>query len=151
MIGALFWLLTAVGCSYAALLGGRSGRCAAMLILGASLLTIPATRLGYQWEQTEFLLLAVDLALLAGLISLSLKSRRFFPIWMAGFHLIAVLTHISTMISPEFTPKIYRAVESLWAVPMTFAMMWGIHMDRLRSKVPKKHREQLSSSPRPPT
>lgn len=129
MIGALFWMLTLVGCGYAAALGGRSGRWAAMLILAASLLTIPAGRLGYRWEQTELYVLIVDLLLLCGLFTLSLKSSRFFPIWMTGFHLIAVLTHVSTMASAEFLPRVYRAVGSLWAVPMTLAMMWGIHLD----------------------
>lgn len=142
MIGTLFWLLTLVGCSYAAALGGKSGRCAAVLIVAASLLTIPATRLGRGWAGTELLILSVDLALLIGLFVLSLKSSRYFPVWMTGFHLIAVLTHVSTIISPEFTPKIYRAVESLWAIPMTLVMMWGIHLDRLaitkRSRLCKK-------------
>lgn len=49
---------------------------------------------------------------------------------MAGFHLIAVLTHFSTLLVLEFAPPIYRALGSLWAVPMTLSMMWGIHLDR---------------------
>lgn len=130
MIGLLFWLLTMVGCGYAAAAGGKDGRWAAFLIIAASLLTIPATRLGQDWARTEYLILVVDLALLAGLSVLALRSRRFFPLWMTGFHLIAVLTHVSTLLAPDFAPPIYRALESLWAIPMTLAMMWGIHLDR---------------------
>lgn len=137
MIGALFWMLTLVGCGYAAALGGSSGRWAAFLILAASLLTIPAGRLGSGWRETEQLILLVDLALLTGLCVLSLKSDRFFPLWMTGFHLIAVLTHLSTLIVGDYTPKIYRAVESLWAVPMTLAMMWGIRLDRRKRRLKK--------------
>jgi len=134
MIGLLFWLLTFVGCAYAAALGGRDGRWAALLIIGASVLTIPATRLGSNWARTEYLILAVDLLLLIGLYVLALHSRRYFPIWMAGLHLIAVLTHISTLVAPHYAPQIYRALESLWAIPMTLCMMWGIHLDRRQAK-----------------
>jgi len=130
MIGALFWLLTLVACGYAVALGGRSGRWAAALVIAASLLTIPATRLGQGWEGPEALIFLVDLGLLAGLYHLSLRTDRYFPIWMTGFHLLAVLTHLSTLAAPDFTPQIYRAAESLWAIPMAIAMMWGITLDR---------------------
>ncbi len=73
---------------------------------------------------------AVDLGLLLGLYALALRSRRFFPIWMAGFHLIAVTTHLSTVLEPEITPRLYRAMESLWAIPITLAMVFGIALDR---------------------
>lgn len=130
MIGILFWLLTIVGCGYAAVLGGRDGRWAALLIIGASVLTIPATRLGESWGQTEYLILAVDLALLCGLYLLTLQSQRYFPLWMTGFHLIAVSTHVGTLVAPGYAPEIYRALGSVWAIPMTMCMMWGIHLDR---------------------
>lgn len=130
MIGALFWLLTLFGCGYAAAAGGKDGRWAAGLIIAASLLTIPATRLGQDWAKTEYLILAVDLALLIGLYALAMVSRSLFPIWMTGFHLIAVLTHVSTLLAPGFAPPIYRALGSLWAIPMMLAMMRGIHLDR---------------------
>ena len=130
MIGILFWLLTLVGCGYAASLGGRDGRWAASLIIAASLLTVPATLLGASWVRTEFSILMVDLSLLFGLYALALKSKRYFPVWMTGFHLIAVVTHMSTLIAPGFAPEIYRGLQSLWAVPVTLAMMWGIHLDR---------------------
>lgn len=130
MIGTLFWMLTLGGCGYAAAAGGRDGRWASILIISASLLTIPATRLGAHWARSEHGILAVDLALLLGLYALALSSRRYFPIWMAGFHLIAVTTHLSALVAPDFTPRIYRAMASLWAVPMTISMVVGIALDR---------------------
>lgn len=130
LIGALFWLLTIVGCAYATLLGGRDGRWATLLIISASLLTIPAGRLGNAWITTEYRVFLVDLALLVGLYTLALRGRSYFPIWMAGFHLVAVISHLSTLMAPDFTPQIYRALGSVWAIPMTISMMWGIHLDR---------------------
>lgn len=126
----LFWALTLIGCGYAAAVGGRDGRCAALLILSASLLSIPAILLGRKWLQTEFGVFAVDAILLCGLFFLTARSSRLFPIWMTGFQLIAVATHLSTIFAPEFTPRIYRALEGLWAIPMTLSMMLGILLDR---------------------
>jgi drug/metabolite transporter superfamily protein YnfA len=130
IVAVLFWLLTLLGCSYAAAFGGRDGRWAVFLIISATLLTIPAMLLGRAWRQTEVGILAVDLLLLVSLYVLCLRSRRYFPIWMTGFHLVAVTTHVSTLLAPEFTPRVYRALESVWAIPITVSMILGIVLDR---------------------
>lgn len=79
LIGVLFWSLTLVGCGYAAALGGRDGRWAALLITSASLLSIPAALQGAFWLRTEYALFTVDALLLVGLYALSMKSDRYFP------------------------------------------------------------------------
>lgn len=141
MIGLFFWMLTLAGCGYAALLGEREGRWAACLIISASVLTIPATRLGAHWARSELGVMSVDAALLAGLYVLSLRSRRYFPIWMAGFQLVAVATHLGTLVAPDFTPRIYRAMASVWAVPMTVCMVAGVAMDRRLTRRFRRGRE----------
>lgn len=125
----LFWTLTATGCAYAAAAGGRDGRWAAIMIVAASVLSVPAILLGRGWTGTDHGVLAVDVLLLVGLYGLSLRSRRFFSLWMCGFQLVAVTTHLATMLVPDFTPGIYRAVESIWAIPITLAMIAGIALD----------------------
>lgn len=130
VIGILFWSLTLLACGYAVAAGGRDGRWAVFLLLSASLLTIPAARLGRHWAGTEFGVFGVDLALLVGLYVLALRSLRFFPVWMTGLHLIAVTTHLSTILVPDIAPRLYKAMESLWAVPITLSMVFGIAMDR---------------------
>ena len=130
IIPLLFWLLTLAACAFAATLGGKDGRWAAALILIASALTVPVTLLGHAWRSPEAGVLAVDVLLLAGLYHLTLTSGRNFPIWMTGFHLVAVVTHLSVMMAPEATPKIYRAVAGLWAIPVTISMVLGIILDR---------------------
>ena len=130
IVGLLFWALASSCCGYAVVAGGRDGRRAVALILCATLLSIPAQRFGHHWGRTELLLLSVDLGLLAGLYALMLRSERYWPIWMVGFHLIAVTTHISTVIAPDVTPRLYRAMESVWAIPVLVSMFAGIVMDR---------------------
>jgi Na+-translocating ferredoxin:NAD+ oxidoreductase RnfE subunit len=74
--------------------------------------------------------LSVDLLLLGGLYALMLSSRRYWPIWMVGFHLIAVVTHLTTMLTPSFTPQLYRAMGAFWAIPVLFSLLIGVELDR---------------------
>jgi hypothetical protein len=129
LIVVLFWILALLCCSHAVVCGGRDGRLAVFLIVAATLLTAPAM-FGRPWAKTELAILAVDLLLLAGLYALMLASRRYWPIWMTGFHLVAVVTHVSTMLVPSFTPKIYKAMESFWAIPVLLSLLIGVELDR---------------------
>jgi hypothetical protein len=87
LIGLLFWMLTLVGCAYAAAAGGRDGAWACSLLVGASILSIPAAHIGRHWDQTEWGIFAVDTILLVALGTLMLRSGRYFPVWMVGFQL----------------------------------------------------------------
>jgi drug/metabolite transporter superfamily protein YnfA len=147
IILALFWTMTLVGCGYAAAAGGRDGRWAALLILSASLLSIPAILLGRHWHRIELGVMVVDAMLMAGLFLLSMRTARFFPLWMAGFQLIAVTTHLATMLAPDFTPRVYRALEGVWAVPMTMAMIFGIMLDRRMERLPARVSSEGDVSP----
>lgn len=130
LIALLFWMLTLLCCGYAIRFGGRDGRWAAFLILAASLLSLPPTLMKGAYADTELIIFAVDLLLLAGLYALMLSSGRYWPIWMTGFHLVAVVTHISTMLVPDFTPQIYRAMGSFWAIPISLVLIIGVELDR---------------------
>jgi hypothetical protein len=138
LIALLFWLLAALCCGYAIAFGGKDGRWAAFLIIGAAIMTIPAARVGQAWGSTELAVFAVDTALLVGFYALMLASRRYWPVWMTGFHLIAVVTHISTMVAPAFTPAIYRALESVWAIPVLLSLLLGVELDRRAAKRPMR-------------
>jgi hypothetical protein len=59
-----------------------------------------------------------------------LHSRSYWPIWMTGFHLIAVTTHFSVMLAPHYTPAIYRGMQSVWALPVLVSMLIGVALDR---------------------
>jgi hypothetical protein len=133
IIGILFWLLALLSCVYAATFGGRDGLWAASLIIAASVLTVPAAHLDHSWGQVETARMGVDIALLVGLYVLMLYSRHFWPVWMTGFHLIAVVTHVSVLLVPHYTPVIYRAMQSVWALPVLLSMVIGVAMDRQRA------------------
>lgn len=131
MIAMLFWLLTLLACAYAATFGGRDGRWAASLIILASLLTIPAARLGRAaWGSIEPGVFFVDTVLMLGLYLLVLRSRRWWPIWMSGFHLTAITSHLAAFLSEGFVPDIYFAAASFSAIPVPVCMVIGITLDR---------------------
>lgn len=106
----------------------------------ASLLTVPATLLGEAWQRPELAILAVDTLLLTGLYWLTLTSRRYFPIWMTGFHLVAVATHLGADLAPDFTPRLYRALAGLWAIPVTISLALGIFLDQRAAVRPRPRR-----------
>lgn len=130
LIASLFWALTLLCCSYAILFGGRDGRWAAFLILAASALSLPPMFFEEAYAETELIIFAVDLLLLGSLYVLMLASRRYWPIWMVGFHLVAVVTHLSTLLAPRFTPLVYWAMGSFWAIPVLLSLLIGVELDR---------------------
>lgn len=130
MIGLLFWALTLLCCGYAMVIGGRDGRWAGSMILAAAALSLPPMFMEDVYAKTELLIFAVDLLLLIALYVLMLRSRRYWPIWMTGFHSIAVVTHLSTMLAPSFRPLIYWAMGSFWAIPVLLSMLVGVMLDR---------------------
>lgn len=129
LIGMTFWILTLASCSYAWWRGGPDGRLAAAMIVAASVLSYPAGEIGAHYHRTEDAILAVDIALLVGLYALSLRSRRFFILWMTGFHLVAVVSHFSTLLLPDVAANIYRALSSFWALPIALVMFFGVRAD----------------------
>ncbi|WP_300973147.1 hypothetical protein [Sphingomonas sp. LHG3406-1] len=129
IIGIAFWTLTLASCTYASWRGGTDGRIVAILILGASLLSIPAADTGAAFVRTEHGILVVDFLLLIGLAAMAMRSERYFILWVTGFHLVAVASHLSTVVAPDFTPRIYRALSSFWALPIALVMFFGIRAD----------------------
>jgi hypothetical protein len=142
MIGLLFWLMTALTCAYALLNGGRDGRWAASLILTASVLSLPASLYGAHFGRFEPAVFTIDLGLLIGLYIVALRSRSWWPIWMTGFHLVAVVSHLATLISPNFVANIYFAAATFWAVPISLSMMIGVALDHRAKRAAEGRNER---------
>jgi len=130
MVSALFSVLLFGSCAYAWLAGGREARWIVALIITAAVLSVPASHLDYGWRRTQLPVLAVDILLLAGLAVMALRSRSYWPLWMAAFHLISVTTHAATIAQPQLKPLIYFALQSFWSLPLLLVMVAGIMLDR---------------------
>lgn len=129
-IASIFWILAVLSCSHAAVMGGAVGRWGAGLYLAgvffSALVTIPGTT----WAHTNVPLLIVDSAYLICLYALAIWSRRYWPIWSAGFQLLSVLTGVATIIDPTTPSQLYRAIETCWSIPIFATMTVGVVFDR---------------------
>lgn len=103
--------------------GGDDERLAA----GAYLMNWAITRVVYRagTEQTQWAVLAVDLALLGVLVWLALRSRRYWPLFAAGFHLLAVVTHLARAADPRVSGWAYITAEIFWSYLVIFAIGYG--------------------------
>lgn len=130
LVALSFWVLSLACCGFAALFGGRSGRAIALIYLVAVAATSLATRDPKAWADPHLPALAVDLALLGALLWIALRSDRWFPVWFTGFHLVAVVSHLASILAPGFAPKLYFLLQSMWSVPMLLTLVIGIVLDR---------------------
>lgn len=130
LAASLFWGLTLTCCGFAAAYGGRAGRQVAALYVLACLATMAAWLVQLAWTHTHYAIFAVDCALLVALVAVALGSDRWFPTWFAGFHLVAVVSHLASIIAPGFAPKVYFLLQGFWSVPMLLSLVIGVALDR---------------------
>lgn len=127
MIHKLVYLMTLLGVSgYAFWQGGRPERLVAIIMLVGSFLSIPAAHMiATIWQSPEFGILAVDLVVLGLLMSLALRSDRFWPIWITAIHFVSVAIHFATIVEPTIIPRAYAMAQGFWAYPMLVVLMFG--------------------------
>lgn len=136
IVETLFGILLLASCAYAFVFGGKEGRWVSLLLMSAAVLSIPAGHMDRGWSRVHVPVLIVDLLLLAGLLSVALRSRRYWPVWMAAFHLLSITTHIARMGEADLPPVVYFALQSFWSLPLLLVMVAGIMLDR-RAGLPK--------------
>lgn len=127
-IAFVFALLLCV--AYGSAAGGRTGRAGSAIFVVASLLTAAGGMLDPSWTSTSYAVLAVDGTCLLALAALAVNSNRFWPIWATGFQIVAVATHIATILVPDIVPKAYYAILSFWSIPILWVMVAGTRKDR---------------------
>ena len=130
LIFNLVWMLLILCSVYAVIAGGISGRIGAALNVGATVATFLVLQID-TWSATNLPVFAVDFLLMIALFWLAMKSDAYWPIWAAGFHLITVLGHAATVISPDFRWPLYYYFHGMWAIFVQLAMVWGIALDRI--------------------
>lgn len=130
-IALLYWFVSLACWGYALRFGGRAGLWAFLLFLVMTLGTWFSTPPNIDtWRGLNVPLFAADTSYFVGLTLLALTSRRYWPIWSAGFALMAVLTHFGPLLDNYTSPKIYRGLASVWELPILATMVLGIAKDR---------------------
>jgi hypothetical protein len=130
LMAYIYISLVVICCGYAAIRGGGDGRWAAAIMLSGIILSVAAAHVDHSYSHTVTWIFGIDAAVLAALFVLSIRSRRYWPVWMTAFHGVSVATHIATLVDPTFLPKAYQAMVSVWVLPMLLVMLLGIMTDR---------------------
>jgi cyanate permease len=121
-----FRILLALVALYALLRGKRDERqVSIVMIVGliASELVLPPIRERYEGIETKLML--VDLCVFAGFLWVALRSDRFWPLWIAGLQLTAILGHILKVIDVQLFARAYAAALFFWAWPMVIILAIG--------------------------
>lgn len=129
LVGILFWMLALLCCGFAALYGGRSGRCvgAAALMAAAATSLVPD---GNFWLAPNIWVAVIDTGLLIALIWIALGSDRWFPVWAAGLQMVGVAFHLGSIAAPGFAPLVYFLLQAFWAIPVLMMLAIGVALDR---------------------
>lgn len=103
----------------------------AALYFTAVLFTLPVQGNQQDWEGgINVPVFLVDLGLMVGLYILAMRSRRYWPLWVAGFHLITLTTHLATFAAPTYAFRVYFGLATIWAVPKLLVLAYGVELDR---------------------
>jgi hypothetical protein len=96
--------------------GARSERWGAVTALAGSLAST-LTALNANWSGLIVQLLVVDLLVLASFWWLAIRSRRYWPYWVTGWQLVAVLVHLQRALFDDILPAPYALMTMYLAYP----------------------------------
>lgn len=135
MLPALYWTMLFAILLYALFKGDVEHRIAAVGCVVATF----ATRLlrsndGSIYANIEFGVLVVDAALFALFLAIALRSQRFWPLWIAGFHLVTVTAHGLRALKVDLIPAAYALAVQFWSYPVLLCIaiaIWRAERRRL--------------------
>jgi hypothetical protein len=104
--------------AYALTRGGGPERAVALLFLTAAVATILVLPSQAIFHNVATGILLVDSALFAGLLAVSIRAERFWPLWMTALQGIAVAGHGAKAVNPHVIPFAYAVLLVFWGYPM---------------------------------
>lgn len=129
MLPIAFDVILVICCAYTFKFGGRTGRWCVALITLTIMLTIIAAAIDSPRDRVTPMMVVADATFLLGLVLLSFKSNRRWPIWMAAFQLNCVLAHAVGILSPKLIGSVYYAMATIWGIPTLLVMVIGTTLD----------------------
>ena len=131
-----FWAILLWTFAYAMWRGRSDERIAA----GVCLLATFATRfaispLTERYTGVEVGLLLIDGAVLAVFVAIALRSKRFWPLWIAGLQLTSSMSHLMKVVEVDLLPRAYAAAAVFWSYPILLIIIvgtWRTHRRSLR-------------------
>ena len=111
-----FLVLLILSSLYAGLRGGRPEQIGAASLLGGALLsTLVVSPFGGRFRLVETGMLLIDIAILGSFLWLSIRSTRFWPLWIAAMLGAEVIVHLMRAIMPGIIPQAYIDGLAIWS------------------------------------
>ena len=110
MAPTLFRILLGLVALYALLRGSSDERyVGAICVLGALATHFVISPLTHRFRGVETSVMIVDLAVFAGFLLVALRSRRFWPLWVAGLQLTTIFGHLLKLLDIQLvSPRLWR-------------------------------------------
>ncbi|MBB3764428.1 hypothetical protein [Sphingomicrobium lutaoense] len=144
MAPALFWTLLIIVALYAMVRGNGEQKLAATACVLAAILTVAlVSPLSERYGRVEVGVALVDMALLAVFVGIALRSQRFWPLWIAGLHLTASLSHLMKASRLDLLPQAYAAAEKFWSYPILLII--AVAVWRFRKRIGESLESDLST------
>lgn len=130
----VFNLVLLATCGYALFAGGAPERWTAILFVMGALATfaVPDFYPSGPYHQVEPILLAIDVAILLGLLGVALRADRYWPLYVSALHLITLAIHGVKAIQPSLVPWMYAGASGKIAYPMLLMLAIGALRHRQR-------------------
>ncbi|KRB86001.1 hypothetical protein ASE00_04440 [Sphingomonas sp. Root710] len=126
LYGILMWGV----CLYAFRRGGWAERSAAVGIVVNSYMTTAATMFltssATRYHRLEVSIMLVDLGLLLVLLYVTIRSDKFWPLWLTAMQSLVVLAHLAPYV-PHMIPWGYWRAVAVWSWPMLVVLAFAIH------------------------
>ena len=130
----LYEMILIICCVYALARGGAPERSAAAMMLVASLASFATQSQPFSGSflKMQMWVFVIDMLLLVGLFVLAVVSTRFWPLWLAGLQLLAVVAHFIRAVDQSALPRGYQFLISFEAYPMLLLVALGAWRHRRR-------------------
>ena len=130
----IFWAILLVAFAYALWRGRSDERIAASVCLLATIATrFAISPLSVRYTGVEVGLLLIDGAVLATFVAIALRSKRFWPLWIAGLQLTSSMSHLMKVVEIDLLPRAYAAAAIFWSYPILLIIIFGTWRTHQRS------------------
>jgi hypothetical protein len=139
MIGILYLLLVLALASLGIWIADRDFRIATLIILlGSFGTTLVYALTPGNWDAGMPLVLVIDLMATILLMWLAFESKHFWPLWLGGFQLGAIASHISISIALDAMPYAMGVLQGFWAWFQIMVLL-GVALQHVRPTGQMKH------------
>jgi hypothetical protein len=127
LYGILMWGV----CLYALYRGGWAERLTAAGILILTYLSVLVlSPVAVRFHRVELALALVDAMLFGLLLFISLRTEKFWPLWLAAMQGLTIMSHLALYV-PHIIPWAYHRAVVVWYYPMLIILAYATHRHHL--------------------